>query len=136
MPKFRVTKCVDAYVNYEAIIEAKNEEEARILAKDNDGDHAWEQTGFSEYASVDYDNIPPEEVSDEELAAEAAVDTPKDYALTGAERDTVLAALRYWQQAIERQDLPPMLVDIATNGASHECLNSEEIDALCERINS
>lgn len=70
--------------------------------------------------------------------------------MTEIERDTILAALRLWQQAIN----PPTflhaisphplvkilptdeLFEIATNGDAHEPMTSEAIDDLCERLNT
>ena len=46
---------------------------------------------------------------------------------------TVLAALRCWQQF---DKLTPELLEIATSCGEHQPLLNEEIDALCERINS
>jgi len=45
---------------------------------------------------------------------------------------TVLAALRYWQQDIEANDVPPISGEFF---ADCEPLTSEEIDGLCERLN-
>jgi hypothetical protein len=45
---------------------------------------------------------------------------------------TVLAALRYWQQDLNANDSPP--ID-GEHFAECEPLSSEEIDALCERLN-
>ena len=62
-----------------------------------------------------------------------------DIELTRQEHDTVLAALRYWQ----RMEIPN--IEIGTRRAPEEyaiadchdhVLDSDEIDALCERINS
>lgn len=52
------------------------------------------------------------------------------------ERDTILAALRYWQTHKDgtRPDWPA-LWEIETNGDEHEGLDSDAIDELCERIN-
>lgn len=50
------------------------------------------------------------------------------------ERDAILAGLRLLQLA--RADIPPQILDIATNCGLHELLESEEIDDLCERLNT
>ena len=48
------------------------------------------------------------------------------------ERDTILAALRFWQSRdYERTEF----LDIATNGGTHPLMTDEDIDDLCERIN-
>lgn len=63
--------------------------------------------------------------------------TPKRYALDNSEHATVLAALRCYQQvrAASGGDIPDDLQDIADNGGTIEALESDDIDALCERIN-
>lgn len=60
--------------------------------------------------------------------------------LTNEERDTVLAALRYWQAAITLPDAVSVddfhqLMLIATNCREHTALTSDQIDDLCEKIN-
>lgn len=57
--------------------------------------------------------------------------------LTRREIGTVLAALRLWQQLIERSGLheQPLLADIATDGDTIEPLDADEIEALCEALN-
>jgi hypothetical protein len=61
--------------------------------------------------------------------------------VTGAERDTILAALRYWQERLTItdphaiEDESDLLVEIATNAGTHPALDAEAIDELCERIN-
>jgi hypothetical protein len=54
------------------------------------------------------------------------------------EIDTVLASLRCYQQVYDTcaGDMPDELLKIATNGGLHEPPTLEEIDALCERINT
>lgn len=51
--------------------------------------------------------------------------------MTPRELATVLAALRYWQNA---QDVPLDIYDIATEAG--EPLTYTEIDDLCERLNT
>lgn len=62
MPKFIVTKSVDAFANYVAIVEAKNAAEARELAEDVDD---WKEDGVTEHGDTDYDNVAPERVADD-----------------------------------------------------------------------
>jgi hypothetical protein len=56
--------------------------------------------------------------------------------LTDRERDTIIAALRYWQAAGDNGDLKnnDEIIEIATNGRKGEdaCLSSVEIDELIE----
>lgn len=62
------------------------------------------------------------------------------------ELGTILAALRHWQEASEEWSLVMAeeiltgdkggLLDIATDGGRFSALTLDEVDALCERINS
>ena len=58
-------------------------------------------------------------------------------AISTDERDIILASLRLYQHVYEETggDIPDDILDIATNGGSHEVLDLEAIDDLCERIN-
>ncbi len=53
--------------------------------------------------------------------------------MKGRELATVLAALRYWQQDLEANGAPPISAEFF---ADCEPLTSEEIDTLCERLNT
>lgn len=59
-------------------------------------------------------------------------------ALTIKERDTILAALRYYEGAM-MNGFDPLaddgLRDIATNGYTHESLDEFDINSLCEKLN-
>lgn len=58
------------------------------------------------------------------------------YEISPEERDTILAALRLWQDFREGHPADePKLRDIATNDGAHEMLSFAAIDALCERLN-
>ena len=52
------------------------------------------------------------------------------------ERNTILAALRYWQAKVAIRDeyVTPEITAIATDGG-FTSLNAAEIDGLCEAIN-
>lgn len=53
--------------------------------------------------------------------------------LDSRENSTVLAALRWWQASV----CPSWdAMEIASDGGNIEPLTADEIDALCERINS
>lgn len=65
MPKFLVTKSVDAFVNYSAIVEAENASEARQKAEDEDRFLAWHETSVTDFDETDFDNIEPEAVADD-----------------------------------------------------------------------
>lgn len=58
----------------------------------------------------------------------------KPYRLTSAERDTILAALRCYQQTLDKGGVSPELLEIAND--SGQMLDSEAIDGLCEGINT
>lgn len=53
------------------------------------------------------------------------------------QRDIILAALRLYQQVHDQTggDIPDDILDIATNGGSHDAIDLNAIDDLCERIN-
>lgn len=53
--------------------------------------------------------------------------------LNSRERDTILAALRYWQR--DGANAPGEIQDIADNGIVNNALDIIEIDELCERLN-
>lgn len=59
------------------------------------------------------------------------------YRISAEERDTILAALRVYQQVYDQTggDLPNDILAIATNGGPHEPIDLESVDTLCERIN-
>jgi len=60
--------------------------------------------------------------------------------LSPAERDTIIAALRYWQRNVAERSFRASTLpewDIATNGNGDEYpLTPEGIDDLCERLNA
>lgn len=53
--------------------------------------------------------------------------------ISNREFDTILAALRIWQR-LGNEDQPE--IDIATNGGESPNLSVDEIDGLCEELNS
>ena len=62
---------------------------------------------------------------------------PCAYGLSTEELNTVLAALRRHQDALTGQECDERLLQsVATNGDTHQPLSAEQIDALCERLNS
>lgn len=65
MPKFLVTKSVDAFVNYSAVVEAETADAAQEIAVTADPVLDWQQTSVAEFDHVDFDNIPPELVADD-----------------------------------------------------------------------
>lgn len=58
---------------------------------------------------------------------------PKGLELTERERDTIIAALRYWQRSDSAETEAESA--IATNGGERDSLQVNEIDALLERLN-
>ena len=56
--------------------------------------------------------------------------------LTDREVSTILAALRYWQGAVNGMlPQPPAIVELASDGGRYPSLTGVEIDELCEQIN-
>ena len=60
--------------------------------------------------------------------------------ITPQELGTILAALRFWQRALHTGELIEFwdseIWDIASDGGEFEPLNEEQIDVLCEDLNS
>lgn len=65
MPRFVVTKCVDAYVNYVGIVDAKSATAARLTAEEQDSLIDWKEDGVTEFDEVEWDNVSPEPVADD-----------------------------------------------------------------------
>lgn len=78
MPKFVVTKCVDAYVNYVAIVEAENAAEAREIAEDEKDSLDWKEDGVTEFDETEFDNVAPEPVTDDFKFGESDADVMAD----------------------------------------------------------
>jgi hypothetical protein len=135
MPQFVVIKGQDAHLIWEKVVEANSVAEANEIATAqlNDGD--WILTGDARH----YDSMTLLGDDTEELIPEPETAV---FCLELAERDTILAALRYWQDRLTFEDPhaiedeSDLLVAIATNGGSHPPLTAEAIDALCIRMNS
>jgi hypothetical protein len=55
--------------------------------------------------------------------------------LDNRELATVLAALRYWNRKVDatRESVPE--IDIATDGGRFVPLDTDQVNALCERLN-
>ncbi len=62
----------------------------------------------------------------------------KRLTIAPGERDIILAALRLYQHVHDQTGggVPDAILDIATNGGTHEELDFVAIDDLCERINA
>jgi len=133
MPKFVVRRGRDAWVIEEAIIEADDAEKAEGVAywKSEQRKLDWVETGdvrtYDDTEIMEGETRPLQE--GEELEEHTIV------AFTSEQRDTVLAALRLWQRAMERGELPSSLIDIATNSDAHGILDPDSIDEICETIN-
>ncbi|HEV2363688.1 MAG TPA: hypothetical protein VGS12_05755 [Caulobacteraceae bacterium] len=54
MPKFRVLRRVDAYVDYVAEVEAEHVVEAAELARDDPDKYEWEELGAVEFDARGY----------------------------------------------------------------------------------
>ena len=133
MPKFRVLKGHDAYAVYAAIIEAENADEANDVARADIFADIWEPNAeVREFDAAEVFGEETTQIDDDETAAEAIC-----IRVTARERNTILAALRLWKDDLigESPD-DAMLEDIASDGGRHDKLTDEDIDTLCERINS
>lgn len=64
MPKFVITKSVDAHVHYSTVVEAGSADLAKHFARKRENDLTWHDVGTTEYDDRDWDNIEPEEVDD------------------------------------------------------------------------
>lgn len=94
MPKFLVTKSVDAFANYTAIVEAGTVAEAREIAEEDDDLLDWKFSSVSECDHVDFDNIEPEPVSDDFEIGPSDSDIIKE----------LLAALKFADDIINRSE--------------------------------
>jgi len=56
--------------------------------------------------------------------------------VTPRELATILAALRYWQANDRNMATQAPEYDIASDGGQFEPLGNDEIDALCEQLNT
>ena len=56
--------------------------------------------------------------------------------ISGIERDTILAALRFWQSNGHERSASQEIHDIATNCGAHELMSRNDITDLAERINA
>lgn len=58
---------------------------------------------------------------------------PEPIVVNDYERNTILAALRFWQS--QGLTAPQDIKDIANSGDDNFLLDDDDIDNLCERIN-
>ncbi len=54
MPSFTVLRRVDAYADYTAVVEAKDEVEAALLARENADDYEWTEDGVVTFDARGY----------------------------------------------------------------------------------
>jgi hypothetical protein len=110
MPKFIITASVDAFANYQTVIEAADETEAREAARGEweANSLAWAQTSVSEFDEIDFDNFPPEMVADDftlepetDLFAELLAAFKEAVAFHDGEENETLA---YWDKLITRAE--------------------------------
>lgn len=134
MAKFIVEKGKDAFIRYQTLVEADDAEAANAIAGAEEYAGAWVECGVSVF---DDEQILPEDTElvadDYELEDDIAI-----IEVTEMERDTILAALRLWQDQKRfgpDAHINEELIEIATNGGAHEELSIDAIDALCEAIN-
>ncbi|MCW5706925.1 hypothetical protein [Shinella sp.] len=132
MPQFVVRRGYDAFVYYETVVEADTPKEARRITGDIMYEGEWVATGdISEYDDYEIDEFNGVRLLEEGETIEEIV----SIAVTVQERDAVLAALRLLQIAVRTDGFPPMIREILTNDGAHAGLDSNVIDAVCERIN-
>lgn len=99
-------------------------------------------TGYvhAQHGELTDDAIAVFKVEEEDNFGEESDDEDEDddpgaqYTMTARQRDTVLAALRMWQSDTNVEHRAAN--DVATDFRSQEPLSDEEIDALCEELNS
>ena len=141
--KFRIVRGRDAWAIEEAIVEVEGvdtPEEAEEWASWRE--NAASSTGRRRATSASSTTPRSWKAKPRRSTGtpEPVVEQHKYYALTGAERDTVLAALRVFQAKAAYDggvcgEQLTAIIDIATNGGAHPALDVDAIDALCERIN-
>ena len=90
----------------------------RLTEADLPDDFTWLNTQLTELARFDAQSVSVLAMSDEE-------------------RNTLLAALRVYQQRGYGNPAaqPTWVSDLASNGATERPLDDNEIDALCEKVN-
>lgn len=128
MPKFEVTIC--RHDTLVVVVESENEKTA-LEAGQAFIIEAPHQDEFLDSC----DNLIAVEAHPAREYAQPSKATQEKLVVTGRERDTIMAALRYWQRCATRGGVPES--DIAENGREGDdaALLAGEIDALCERIN-
>ncbi|NIH77367.1 hypothetical protein FHV99_004619 [Ochrobactrum sp. P20RRXII] len=128
MAAFLVVKSVDAYVKYSTVIEAETAQDAIDEAQRFDVEHDWLREREVEFDDADYLLEEVEELTPEEVEEEKSREPTDQYDLTDAERDMIIAALRFWQAG---DFSPAELVEIAKNGRS-DFMDDNSIDDLIE----
>ena len=68
MPKFKVTKCVDAYAHFTTVVEADNADAAIAIAKIENDILLWNEEDLTYYDNASWDNIEPEELIDAQIS--------------------------------------------------------------------
>ncbi|KAB2756328.1 hypothetical protein F9L00_21010 [Brucella anthropi] len=131
MPKFVVSKVHDAFVYYDAVVEADTFEDALDLAYSPHFKGDWCATG---YVQEFEDYIIDENSGVRVLKDGETVEAFLSIAVTAQEHDAVLTGLWLLQFALVRGPVEPLLRNTFTNGGAHSGLDLTEIDALCERI--
>lgn len=97
MPKFIVTKSVDAHANYSALVEADDATDAINVARDEEGALDWHPVCVNEYDDRVWGNIEPEEVADDYVMDERPEAWPVNL-------DKVLSALNEAEAFIQGFD--------------------------------
>lgn len=64
------------------------------------------------------------------------MEKPMNVTINSRESNTLLAALRYWQDFVRQNGtMPTMHAETATAGGTEEAMTDEEIDDLCAKVN-
>jgi len=107
--------------DFEGVTHIEDAEEITGYMIDHEGDTEYEHSVF-----LDADGKP--EPADSRL-----------HSIVPAERDTIIAALRYWQRNVADRSFRTSTLpewDIALNGMDESyVLTGQQIDDLCERLN-
>lgn len=95
------------------------------------GDCEWDDTTFCMCAECGFEGT----VADYYIEKKEVIPPPKivkPYGIPSRDLATIIAALRYWQEEVVKDETYGEYLDFF---AAHSPLSAEEIDTLCERLN-
>ena len=102
-------------------------EEVRAVLVDVVGDQEYEQ---SQWFTWQHDQWAPENIT---VPARGSL---TDLRLNASDRDAMLAGLRLLQHCRGRESVPPEILDVVSNNNTQALPTDQEIDELCERLNT